>query len=107
MTTINEGDTLYLDCITLHASIKWFSPEGVVASNERILLIMNIQRSAAGIYTCAATNTIHGITRNSTVNVIVQCECHVYVIVQYEIICTCTKCDFEGGLEAKTICILG
>ena len=43
-------------------------------------MIMNIQRSAAGIYTCEATHTIHGITRNSTVNVIVQCECHVYVI---------------------------
>ena len=76
MTTLNEGDTLYLDCIKRHASIKWFSPEGVVVSNERILIMMNIRRSAAGIYICEATHKIYGTTRNSTVNVIVQCECH-------------------------------
>ena len=92
MTTINEGDTLHLDCIKRYTSIKWFSPEGVVVSNERILMIMNIQRSAAGIYTCVATHNTHGFSRNNTMNVIVQCECHVYIIA-YQSICTCTKRD--------------
>ena len=39
-------------------------------------MIMTIQRSAAGIYTCEAIHKVHGTTRNSTVNVIVQSECH-------------------------------
>ena len=50
------------------------SPEVVNVSNWRILEIMNIQRSAAGIYTCVATYPISGATMNSTVNVTVQCE---------------------------------
>ena len=44
-------------------------------SNQRTLEIMNIQRSAAGIYTCVAISR-SGATMNSTVNVTVQCECH-------------------------------
>ena len=88
MTTLNEGDTLDLDCaIEPHASVTWLSPERLVVSNERALEIMNIQRSAAGIYTCVATHTIQGTTMNSIVNVTVQCECHIA--------CTCmyTKSD--------------
>ena len=79
-TTLNEGDTLYLDCdtsnSTFHLSVKWFSHEGVVVSNERILEIMNIQRSATGIYTCVATHPLIEDTMNSTVTVTVQCECY-------------------------------
>ena len=88
MTTINEGDTLYLDCDTSNSrprpSVEWLSPEGVNASDGRILEIMNIQRSAAGIYTCIATHTIHGTTMNRTVNVTVQCECYhsMYIIIR-------------------------
>ena len=44
-------------------------------SNQRTLEIMNIQRSAAGIYTCVAISR-SGATMNSTVNVTVQCEYH-------------------------------
>ena len=79
MTTLNEGDTLYLDCdastLKPSASVKWFNPERVVVSHESILVIMNIQRSAAGIYTCVATRG-RILTSNITVNVTVQCECH-------------------------------
>ena len=87
-TTLNEGDTLYLDCVTsnhhLGITLRWFSPEGVVVSNERTLEIMNIQRSAAGIYTCVATHPLSGGTTNSAVNVTVQCKCqvkHVQVLI--------------------------
>jgi hypothetical protein len=53
--------------------VKWFSPEGVVVSNERTLEIMNIQESAAGTYTCAVIRIVTGATINSTaVNVTVQ-----------------------------------
>ena len=83
-TTLNEGDTLYLDCVTSHSnprygvSVKWFSPEGVVVSNERTLEIMNIQESAAGTYTCVVIRIVTGATINSTaVNVTVQCKCQV------------------------------
>ena len=96
MTTINEGDTLYLNCDAIGSNINvmWLRPEGVVVSNEMSLVIMNIQRSAAGIYTCVATHTIHGSTRNSTVNVIVQCECYYSVyFYMYSVICE------EGELE--------
>ena len=92
MTTLNEGDTLDLDCDTSNSrprrpSVEWLSPEGVTVSNGRILEIMNIQGSAAGIYTCIATHTVHGTTMNSTVNVTVQCECHHCMYI-YESICT-------------------
>ena len=80
MTTLNEGDTLYLDCDTSNSrprpSVEWLSPERVVVGITRDLEIMNIQRSAAGIYTCAAM--LHsGATMISTVNVTVQRECQV------------------------------
>ena len=79
MTTLNEGDTLYLECDTSNSkprpTMEWFSPGGVNSTNERIIEIMNIQRSAAGIYTCVATHIFSGATMNSTVNVVVQCEC--------------------------------
>ena len=79
MTTLNEGDTLYLDCDTSNSrprpGVEWLSPEGVVLSRHRNFEIMNIQRSAAGIYTCVAISR-SGATMNSTVDVTVLCECH-------------------------------
>ena len=76
-TTLDEGDTLHLDCdastLRHDASVKWLSPEGAVISKKRILEIVNIQRSAAGMYTCVATR--HRIlTTTISVNVTVQCE---------------------------------
>ena len=98
MTTINEGDTLYLDCDAIDPiiNVMWLSPEGIVVSNEMNLVIMNIQRSAAGTYTCEATHKIHGTTRNSTVNVTVQCEC-LYSVYLYNYTCTKVVCE-EGEL---------
>ena len=47
-------------------------------------MIMNIQESAAGIYTCVATHSTSGATMNSTVNIFVQCERHdVYNNILY------------------------
>ena len=87
-STLNEGDTLDLDCDTSNSNlraglhVKWFSPEGVVISNERSLDIMNIQESAAGTYTCVVIRFITGATINSTaVNVTVQCKCRMYIRV--------------------------
>ena len=84
ITTLNEGDTLDLDCNKSNSnslvglSVKWLSPEGVVVSNERTLEIMNIQESAAGTYTCVTIRIVTGATINSTaVNVTVQCKCQV------------------------------
>ena len=78
-TTLNEGDTLDLNCDTSNSrprpSAEWFSPEGVMISIIRNLQIMNFQRSATGIYTCVALSR-SGATMNSTVTVTVQCKCH-------------------------------
>ena len=78
-TTLNEGDTLDLDCDVSTSSplpsVKWFSPRGDLISNSGDLEIVNIPRSAMGIYTCVATQLTSGATLNSTVNVIIQCEC--------------------------------
>ena len=78
-TTLNEGDTLQLDCDTSNSrprpQVRWLSPEGDELSRVRELEVMNIQRSAAGIYTCVAIILSSGATMNSTVNVTVQCEC--------------------------------
>ena len=101
MTTLNEGDTLYLDCDTSNSrprpSAEWFSLEGVKVSNDRFLESMNIQRSAAGIYTCLAILLRSGATMNSTVNVIVQCKCYDSM---YET-CTCAQMFIEetGGCD--------
>ena len=85
MTTLNEGDTLHLECDASNSRprprVEWLSPKGAVATNESILEIMNIHRSATGIYTCVATHIFSRATMNSTVNVIVQCECHDDIII--------------------------
>ena len=77
-TTLNEGDTLDLDCDVSTSSplpsVQWFSPQGDLISNSSDLEIMNIQRTAMGVYTCVATQS--GATLNISVNVIVQCECY-------------------------------
>ena len=99
-TTLSKGDTLYLNCDTSNSrprpSVEWFSPEGIMISITRDLEIMNIQRSAAGIYTCVALLR-YGATMNSTVNVTVQCECYDSM---YEA-CTCIQvfCLYRGNKE--------
>ena len=56
-------------------SVQWFSPQGDLISNSSHLEIMNIQREKRGIYTCIATQIDSGATMNSTMNVIILCEC--------------------------------
>ena len=52
------------------SSVQWLNPQ----STDRYLVIVNIQRNAAGVYTCVATSN-DGEIMNSTANIIVQCEC--------------------------------
>ena len=80
VTVINEGSTLDLDCDTSNSrpipSVEWFNPDGDLISNSRQLRIMDIQQSAAGMYTCVATQS--RATMSSSVNVTVQCKSHNY-----------------------------
>ena len=75
-TVINEGSTLDLDCDTSNSrpipSVEWFNPDGDLISNSRELRIMDIQQSAAGMYTCVATQS--RATMSSSVNIAVQCK---------------------------------
>ena len=81
-TTLNEGDTLDLFCDTTNSSplpsAEWFSPQGDMISNSWDFEIMNIQRSAMGVYTCIVTSHV-GATLNITVNVTVICEYYINV----------------------------
>ena len=87
-TTLNEGDTLDLDCdvstLSLLLSVQWFSPQGDLISNSSDLQIMNIQRDKAGIYTCIATQLYSGAALNSTVtvNITILCEL-IYSVTIY------------------------
>ena len=77
-TTLNEGDTLDLDCDVSTSSplpsVQWFSPQGDLISNSRDLEIMNIQGDKAGIYMCVIIQLDSKVTLNSTVNITVLCE---------------------------------
>ena len=66
-------------------SVQWLNPQGVMVSNDRNLEIEDIQRDAAGVYTCVATSADGEETLNNTANVIVQCE-HALTCV-----CICTS----------------
>ena len=78
-STVKEGGDLDMDCDASNSgplpSVQWFNPWGVLVSNDRDLVIDDIQRDAAGVYTCTATSTDDGETLNSTATVSVQCEC--------------------------------
>ena len=75
--TVNESDTLTLDCDTSNSrpnpSVVWFNPEGYMVSGSRALMIENIPRTATGSYSCVASES--GATMTSSVTVTVQCEC--------------------------------
>ena len=61
---------------------RWFNPAGQLFSTEREFTIV-VLRNQTGVYTCVAIQLATGLTMNSTVDVIVQCEC-VFVYT-----CTC------------------
>ena len=75
--TVNEGDTLNLDCDASNSrpspSVAWLNPEGEMVSFSRALIIENIPRDATGTYSCVAT--LSGATMTSSESVTVQCEC--------------------------------
>ena len=77
VTTLNESDTLALDCDASNSrpspSVAWFDPEGEMVSGSRTLMIENIPRAATGTYSCVASES--GTTMTSAVTVTVQCEC--------------------------------
>ena len=77
VTTVNESDTLNLDCDASNSrpspSVAWFNPEEEMVSGSRTLMIENITRNATGSYLCVASE--NGTTMTSSVTVTVQCEC--------------------------------
>ena len=79
VTTVNEGDTLELNCDASNSRplppIKWFSPDGNLISNNPQLTIVNITRTLAGNYTCIATHVISGDTMSSSAYITILCEC--------------------------------
>ena len=77
-TSVNEGDTLELYCNVSHsnppATVHWLSPNDDT-SDGGVLEIVNITRSLGGLYFCIASfNNSSNITKNNSVEVIIQCE---------------------------------
>ena len=77
VTTVNEGDTLTLDCDASNSrpnpSVSWLNPQGETVSFSRALMTENTPRDATGTYSCVASES--GATMTSSVNVTMQCEC--------------------------------
>ena len=75
--TVREGHTLVLECDASNShplpSVAWFSPQSLLLSGERRLVIGNISRNQAGLYSCEATDS-NGGTKSSRVAVTVECE---------------------------------
>ena len=77
-TSVNEGDTLELYCNVSQsnppATVHWLSPNGYT-SDGGVLEIVNITRSWMGLYFCIASFNNSNITKNSSVEVVIQCKC--------------------------------
>ena len=73
-STVVERSTLSLDCDASNSaplpSVVWLNPRGETVSNSRILIVNNIQRSAAGTYMCVARVADSQLISSVTVNVI-------------------------------------
>ena len=86
VTTVNESDTLNLDCDASNSrpspSLAWFNPEGEMVSGSRTLMIENIPRAATGTYSCVTNES--GTTMTSSVTVTVQCECGCCAVCERE-----------------------
>ena len=79
VTTVNEGDTLELNCDASNSRplppVKWFSPDGNLISNNSQLTIVNITRTLAGNYTCIATNVLSGDTMRISAYITILRKC--------------------------------
>ena len=79
VTTVNEGDTLNLNCDSSNSRplppVKWLSPDEESVSNIVQLRIAYITRTLAGNYTCIATHIISGATMSSSAYITILCEC--------------------------------
>ena len=86
VTTVNESNTLTLDCGTSNSrpnpGVAWFNPEEEMVSGSRALMIENITRNATGTYSCVASES--GTTMTSSVTVTVQCECGCCAVCERE-----------------------
>ena len=73
-STVVERSTLSLDCDASNSaplpSVVWLNPRGETVSNSRILIVNNIQRSAAGTYMCVARVADSQLISSVTVNVL-------------------------------------
>ena len=72
--TINESASDSVFCISNAAPTPRFQwmYEGAVVSNHSLLVLSNVQRTQAGVYTCVTTNVIGTASRNITLTV--QCK---------------------------------
>ena len=77
-TAVNEGSALDLDCDVSNSAptpnVEWLSPQGAVLTTSRNLRVENILRTQTGTYKCVATDAESGDTRESPVDVVVQCK---------------------------------
>ena len=76
-TSVNEGDTLELYCNVSQsnppATVHWQSPNDDTIDGG-VLEIINITENLGGLYFCIASFNNSSITKNSYVEVIIQCE---------------------------------
>ena len=94
-TSVNEGDTLELYCnVSLSnppATVHWLSSNGNI-SDGGILEIANITGSWMGLYFCIASFKNFSITKNSSVEVVIQCKC-MKCRYSRELTCACACVD--------------
>ena len=98
LTVVNETDTLMLLCDTSQSapvpSPSWLDPNGTEVSTVASLVIENMNRSQAGLYTCVIVQGLNELSANVTVTV--QCKSlHVQCIslhVQCNCMCNVCRC---------------
>ena len=78
-TTVTMGDTVSLYCNASHsrppATVQWLSPGGEVVSDGGVLEIFNFTWKLEGLYTCVASFVNSSVTKNSSVQVTIRCDC--------------------------------
>ena len=76
LTVVNETDTLALLCDTSQSapvpSPSWLDPSGTEVSTGASLVIENMDRTQAGLYTCVIMQGLNELSANVTVTV--QCK---------------------------------
>ena len=78
VVTIQEGDSLYLQCNILAGSpipsIRWTRCGKELLTENQMYSIKSIKKSEAGCYSCEADNGFSSSPASKEVTVIVQCK---------------------------------